>query len=398
MRFALFYHTVRSDWNHGHSHFLRGMVRALAALGHQAICYEEAGGWSVTNLVAEYGLGPLVQFRRRFPDIETRLYRCEPHAELERRLARELSGVDVVIAHEWPAIENPGLMDALARLKRTCGFKLLLHDNHHRILTQPVRLARTHLERFDAVLAYGPSMAAEYRRRFGLREVHVLHEAADTSLFRPLAADPERPEDDALFIGNWGGRDRAHEMREFLLRPAKHFRKEGRRFAIYGVRYPPPVLRTIRDYYGVDYRGWLPNYRVPEAFAQARVGIHVVRRQYARVLYGIPTIRVFEALACGVPLVSTRWQDTDHLFREGQDYLVVDTRAQMEEALAWLWEDETARRRLARSGLARIRAEHTYLHRAEQLLGIIARIVVPRDTRAGREPAARVEAREALRA
>jgi spore maturation protein CgeB len=371
VRFALFYHSVRSDWNHGNAHFLRGVVRALLALGHEVVCYEEAGNWSTANLVAEHGIRPLVQFHRRFPFVKVHLYHREPAVALERRLLRELQGIDVVVIHEWTAVENPQLLDILTRGKRFCGYSLLFHDTHYRILTQPTRLARLEPGRFDAILAYGPSIAAEYRHRFGLRNVHVVHEAADTPLFHPLMPDPGLPMDDAIFIGNWGGRDRAHELREFLLRPAKHVRGYGR-FAVHGVRYPPSAVATIERFYGVDFRGWLPNYLVPQAYAQSRVAIHVVRRQYAHALYGIPTIRVFEALACGVPLVSTRWPDTDGLFRAGRDYLVVDTRSQMDEALAWLWGDDLAREQLIASGLARIKAQHTCFHRAEQLLGIVA--------------------------
>ncbi|MGH2350234.1 MAG: CgeB family protein [Chloroflexota bacterium] len=373
MRVALFSHSIRSDWNHGKAPFLRGMVRALMALGHEAVCYEQAGGWSVTNLVAERGLRPLVQFRRHFPFIRVRLYGMETPAALERRLRRELSGVEVVIIDEWPAIENPALVHLLVRLKRACGFLLFFHDTHYRILTQPIRMARLGFERFDAILAYGPSIADEYRRRFGLCDVHVFHEAADVALFRPLPADPARPMDDAIFIGNWGGRDRSHEMREFLFRPARQF-KGQRRFALHGVRYPPAVLDTIWRVCGVEYRGWLPNYLVPQAFAQSRVVLHVMRRQYARVLSGTPTIRPFEALSCGAALVTTPWCDTDGLFRAGEDYVVVDTRAQMVDALQWLWCDEAARERLGRNGLARIRSAHTCRHRAEQLLSIVARL------------------------
>ena len=377
MRFALFYHSIRSDWNHGNAHFLRGMVRALTSLGHDVLCLEEAGGWSVTNLVREHGVRPLVEFRRRFPFARVRLYPPEPRAALERRLRADLVGVDVVVVHEWPAVEHPALVDLLARLRRAYGFHLLFHDTHYRILTQPVRVSRLGLERFDAILAYGPAIADEYRRRFGLQEVHVFHEAADVDLFHPHRPDAAGPLDDALFVGNWGGRDRAHELREYLLRPARRFRRT-RRFAIYGVRYPPEVLDTVQRVYGVEYRGWLPNYLAPGAFAQTRVGLHVVRQQYARVLHGTPTIRVFEALACGTALVSTRWRDTDGLFRAGEDYLVVDSRAQMEEALDWLWRDPAARESLGRSGLARVLTHHTCRHRAEQLLEIVARLRLKR--------------------
>ena len=298
MRYAFFCHSVRSDWNQGNAHFLRGLVRALTDLGHRAVCYEEAAGWSVTNLVAGAGLRPLVEFRRCFPLIDVRLYAREPAHELERSLRAELDGVDVVVLHEWPAAEHPALLEALLRLRRTSGFRLLFHDTHYRVLTEPVRMARLGLERCDAILAFSPSLAAAYRDSLGLpgAAVNVFHEGADTAIFHPRPRDPGRPTDDAVFVGNWGGPDRAAELRAFVFDPARRFRR--RRFALYGVRYPPEALADLRAGGGVEYRGWLPNHRVPDAFAQARVVLHVPRRQYARLLYGTPTIRVFEALAC----------------------------------------------------------------------------------------------------
>lgn len=373
MRFAFFYHSTRSDWNNGNAHFLRGLVRALAGMGHEAVCYEERAGWSVTNLVAGAGLRPLVEFRRRFPFVDVRLYDPAHMRDLEARLQAELAGVDVVVLHEWPAFERPALLELLLRLRRPCGYRLLFHDTHYRIITQPVRTARLGLERCDAILAYSPSVGAAYTACLGLDAgtVFVVHEAADTDLFHPQQPDPQRPLDDALFVGNWGGPDRAAELRAFLLRPARQYRG-SRRFALYGVRYPPEVLRIVAGRYGVDYRGWLPNHLVPQAFAQSRTVLHVPRRPYVRVLYGTPTIRVFEALACGAALVSTPWLDTDALFRAQDDYVVADTPARLQEALEWLWRDEDARRRLGQSGRERILARHTCRHRAEQILGIVA--------------------------
>jgi spore maturation protein CgeB len=375
VRFAFFYHSARSDWNHGNANFLRGLVRSLTELGHTSVCYEAARNWSVTNLVAEAGLRPLVEFRRRFPFVDVRLYAPQPLAALERRLARELCGVDVVVLHEWPAVEQPALLQLLLRLRRRCGYRLLFHDTHYRVLTQPSRIARLGLERCDAILAFSPSLAATYRERLGLgpETVHVVHEAADDALFRPLPSDPDRPLDDALFVGNWGGPDRASELRAFLFRPARRA-GPGRRFALYGVRYPPETLRVLQQRCGIDYRGWLPNHLVPQALAQTRAVLHIPRRQYVRVLHGTPTIRVFEVLACAAPLVSTYWPDTDGLFRAGVDYAVADTPRQMEEALRWLWRDEGAARRLGHSGRERILAHHTCRHRAEQILGIVGRL------------------------
>ena len=69
---------------------------------------------------------------------------------------------------------------------------------------------------------------------------------------------------------------------------------------------------------GIEYRGYLPNLMAPRAFSQSALALHVPRRQYANGLSGIPTIRVFEALACGATLVCSPWSDAEQLFRAGR--------------------------------------------------------------------------------
>jgi spore maturation protein CgeB len=142
---------------------------------------------------------------------------------------------------------------------------------------------------------------------------------------------------------------------------------------VYGVRYPPAAERAVREA-GLRYGGWLANHRVPDAFARHRVTVHVPRRAYVRRLPGVPTIRVFEALACGIPLVCAPWEDTEGLFRAGQDYLVADDRVQMTMHLRSLLEDREAAARIASNGLARIRERHTCSHRVEQLLEIVGEL------------------------
>jgi spore maturation protein CgeB len=84
----------------------------------------------------------------------------------------------------------------------------------------------------------------------------------------------------------------------------------------------------------------------------------------------VPTIRVFEALAAGAPLVCSPWTDSENLFRAGEDYVLVPDAAAMIAALEHLLEDHNARRQLAANGSKTIRARHTCGHRAEQLLEI----------------------------
>jgi spore maturation protein CgeB len=105
--------------------------------------------------------------------------------------------------------------------------------------------------------------------------------------------------------------------------------------------------------------------------------VHVPRRFYTEVLPGIPTIRVFEALACGIPLVSAPWDDCEHLFRVGEDFLMVRNGAEMTRALTDISNDPALREMLVRNGLETVAARHSCAHRADQLLSIVERIRAP---------------------
>jgi spore maturation protein CgeB len=136
------------------------------------------------------------------------------------------------------------------------------------------------------------------------------------------------------------------------------------------VRYPDHALRAL-DEHGARYRGWLPNARAPEVFARHLATVHVPRRFYVDLLPGIPTIRVFEALACGIPLLCAPWRDDEGLFRPGEDYLVARDGAEMARHMAAVRGDAGLRGSLVANGLAAIRARHSCAHRTAELLGVL---------------------------
>jgi spore maturation protein CgeB len=252
--------------------------------------------------------------------------------------------------------------------RRGAAFTLLFHDTHHRAVSEPDAIRQFDLDGYDGVLAFGEALAEVYRGWGWGRRVHVWHEAADTRLFHPPGDEGERQ--GLVWIGNWGDDERSAELESFLFRPA---RTVGLPLDVYGVRYPPLALNTVA-HYGARYRGWLPNARAPEVFARHLATVHVPRRFYVEMLPGIPTIRVFEALACGIPLVSAPWSDCEGLFRPGRDFLVARNEAEMERHLTMLRHDGDLRRALVENGLAAIRSRHSCAHRADQLLAILTAV------------------------
>lgn len=362
LSFRFFAHSWISDWNHGNAHFLRGLVNELENLGHEVRCYEERNGWSMKNLAHEEksaACESLIAFRKAFPEMDIRFYTRD--SSLPSFLESELADADVVVVHEW---NSPDVISAILSLESALGFRILFHDTHHRAYTNPQEILRIPLDQFDGVLAFGDAIRRIYSEGFGVKRVWTFHEAADIAHFFPIEAIKDT---DVVWIGNWGDDERTRELESFLMAPASFMRDY--KFAVHGVRYPDAGLQRLQDS-GIDFRGYLPNLCAPKAYSHSKISLHVPRRFYANGLSGVPTIRVFEALASGSPLVCAPWNDAEHLFRPGQDYVCVpDTQAMISE-LTFLLRDDKARQQLAASGLETIRARHTCAHRAEQLIEI----------------------------
>jgi spore maturation protein CgeB len=358
----IFAHSWVSDWNHGNAHFLRGLARNLKRMGHDVRCYEQLGSWSLSNLVRHEGeraIDSIDQFRRMYPELDIRFYNNDE--SLADFAARELRGADVVLIHEW---NEPHVVNTLLSLKKQLGFKALFHDTHHRAYTSPREILRLHLHLFDGVLAFGEPLRQIYTDGFGVPKAWTFHEAADVDTFGPRDVGKMI---DVLWIGNWGDEERSEELREYFVRPVGAVRK-GRAVA-HGVRYPVEAVKELAEA-GIEYRGYLPNLRAPEVYGASRVSLHVPRRQYTNGLSGIPTIRVFEALACGATLLCSPWSDVERLFRPGEDFLVVQDGDEMEAELGRLIRDDTARAQIAANGLKTVHQRHTCAHRAEQLISI----------------------------
>ncbi|HVU50011.1 MAG TPA: glycosyltransferase [Polyangia bacterium] len=359
MRFVMFCHSLVSDWNHGNAHFLRGIVSELQAAGHLVDVYEPEDGWSRTNLLEERGQSAVAAFEARFPSLRSMTY-APGGPELETALA----GADVVIVHEWT---DPALVAALgAHRARRGHYRLLYHDTHHRAVSDRASWERLPLGGYDAALVFGRALAEVYRARSAVPRVFTWHEAADVRVFHPLPA-PALRACDLVWIGNWGDDERAAELDEFLLGP---IRTLGLSAEIYGVRYPERAIAAL-EAAGAVYRGYLPNHEAPAVFAGARLTVHVPRRYYAEALPGIPTIRPFEALACGVPMISAPWQDAEGLFEAGRDFLYARSGAEMTRSIAGLLSDEPRRRALAQHGRATILRRHTCAHRVAELLQLL---------------------------
>ena len=349
MKIAYFTHSLTSCWNHGNAHFLRGVLSELIARGHDVTVWEPEGAWSLANLLGDHGEEGLTAYRTAYPELASRTYGAEADAEAMT------DGADLVLMHEW---NEPALVKAVGDLrKRGSRFTLLFHDTHHRAVSAPEEMRAYDLSGYDGVLAFGETLSEVYRGWGWHGRVWTWHEAADTRRFHPAVQEGERS--GLVWIGNWGDGERTEELERFLFAPAA---AADLPLDIYGVRYPAEA-REMLARHGAAYHGWAPNAGAPAIFAKALATVHVPRRYYATILPGIPTIRVFEALACGIPLVSAPWDDAEHLFRPGTDYLVAKDGTEMTRNLTALRDDPALRQSVVTHGLETILARHTCAHR-----------------------------------
>jgi spore maturation protein CgeB len=371
MRIVMFYHSLVSDWNHGNAHFLRGVASELLSRGAQVSIYEPRGAWSLESLIKEQGDGPIEAFHRAYPMLESQVY--DPDSI---DLDAALDGAMLVLVHEW---NSHDLVARIGRHRRdNPHYRLLFHDTHHRAVSEPGAMAAYELKHYDGVLAFGEVIRQMYLRRGWAAQAWTWHEAADVRVFQPIGGAEKRH--DLVWIGNWGDGERTAELHEFLLDPARDLDLEGN---VHGVRYADEALVALR-HTRLAYRGWLPNFDAPAVFASHRFTVHVPRGPYVRALPGIPTIRPFEALACGIPLISAPWDDVEGLFRPGRDLLFARNGNDMRRHMRGLLEDPGMAAEIAAFGLERIHERHTCGHRVDELLAIHASLA--------RAPTARIHA------
>jgi len=351
MRAVFFVHSLLADWKHGNSHFLRGIATELIARGHEVLIFEPR-----QSLIAAQGAETLAGFRAAYPRLASQRY--DP-ATLD--LDRALEGAGLVIVHEW---SDPVLTHRLGYHRRHGGaYRLLFHDTHHRTITHKAAFSAYSLEDYDGVLTCGAAVRDLYLKNGWARAAWTWHGAADTRVFYPRGVEDRAG--DLVWVGNWGDDDRL-ELREYLTGPVRELGLFAR---VYGAPASETGRRALLEA-GIDPAGWIPNGEVPRAFARFALTVSVPRRPQSQT----PTTQAFEALACGIPLVSAPWDDAEDLFEAGRDYLLAHNGEEMKLLLRELLDDPARAVELARAGRETLLSRHTCAHRVNELLEIYRQV------------------------
>jgi spore maturation protein CgeB len=345
MRLVIFGLSISSSWGNGHATLWRGLCRALVARGHKVIFFERD-----VPYYAEH------RDLTEMPGLRLCLYPAWDDV-LDNARA-ELAAADAAIVTSY----CPDAIDA-AELVLSSNIRRVFYD-----LDTPVTLDRLRsgqpveyigprgLQDFDLVLSYtGGAALTELRQRLGARRVFPLYGSVDPEVHRPVPPI-ERFRADLSYLGTYAA-DRQAALDELFLGPAR--RLPDRRFVLGGALYPQDFGWTGNIYFVRH----LPPAEHPAFFSSSLLTLNVTRRAMAEMGY-CPSGRLFEAAACGAPILSDRWEGLEQFFEPGREILIAcDTDAAIEAMRMPRHELE----RIARQARERTLAEHSAARRADEL-------------------------------
>jgi spore maturation protein CgeB len=349
--------SITSSWGNGHATNYRALVRELDARGHDVLFLERDVPW----YAAQRDLASP-------PWGRTFLY--ESVDELRERFGDDVRDADLVIVGSYV----PEGVAVGSWVTSAAGGTSAFYD-----IDTPVtlaKLARGDFEyldpglvgAFDLYLSFtgGPTLE-RLEREYGARRAHAFYCLVDPDVYGPVEAGLRW---DLGYLGTYS-HDRQPQVDALLVMPA---RAEPRaRFVVAGPRYPP----GLRWPANVDRLEHVPPTGHRAFYAAQRWTLNVTRADM-RAAGWSPSVRLFEAAACGVPVISDRWPGLDELFRDGEEIVIADSPDDVLRVLRAIPDDE--RRAIGERARAKVLAEHTAARRVDQLEAL----VVPPCTRMGR--------------
>jgi spore maturation protein CgeB len=350
VKLVVFGLSVSSSWGNGHATLWRGLIKALGRLGHHTVFFERD-----TPFYAEH------RDLQELPGGDLVLYSA--FQDIRRQAAKHLSDADAAFVTSYcpDAIEaGRNVLNSPARVR--CFYDLDTGVTLERLRSgQPVEyIPARGLADFDLVLSYtGGQALTELKTRLGARHVAPLYGSVDPEVHHPAPAD-ERYRADLSYLGTYSA-DRQAALDELFLEPAR--RRPDLRFLIGGPQYPGGFPWTENIYFIPH----VPPADHPAFYCSSRLTLSVTRGPMAEMGY-CPSGRLFEAAACGVPILSDEWEGLDYFFEPGREILVARTTGHVMDALAMPPE---ALARIARAGRERVLAVHTANRRALELENIL---------------------------
>jgi spore maturation protein CgeB len=346
MKLVIFGLTISSSWGNGHATLWRGLCRALIRRGHQVVFFER----DVPYYAAHRDLHSLAGMR---------LCLYSEWDEVRHQAERELHDADAGMVTSYcpdGIAASELLLSSAARLKTYYDLDTPVTLDHWRNGRALTYIPPQGLGDFDLVLSFAGGGALELlRTEMGAQRVAPLYGSVDPEMHRP--GNPVKDyRADLSYLGTYA-EERQQSLRELFIEPAR--RMPQQRFLIGGAQYPQEFPWTQNIYFVRH----VPPSEHGAFFSSSRLTLNVTRRAMVELGY-CPPGRLFEAAACGTPMVSDLWKGLDEFFQPGEEILVSTKPEDTMEALE-LGPAELAR--IGRQARERALAEHTADHRVLEL-------------------------------
>jgi spore maturation protein CgeB len=353
MKLVIFGLTVSSSWGNGHATLWRALLRAFAKRGHDVVFFER----DVPYYAAHRDL-------RELDHGQLQLY--AEWESVRQSAQRELDDADAAMVTSY----CPDGVSASELVLDSNVARRVFYD-----LDTPVTLSQLSagervpylpaqgLGDFDLVLSYtGGEALHELRSRLNARLTAPLYGSVDPDEHRPVAPVAAY-RSDLSYLGTYA-EDRQRALTELFLEPAR--RLPSRRFLIGGAQYPSSFPWSEN----IHFKRHLPPAEHPAFFSSSRMTLNVTRYAMANMGW-CPSGRLFEAAACGVPILSDSWMGLDQFFTPGSEILVAEN---SEDAIAAVALDDETLRAVALAARERTLTEHTADRRAAELESMLASV------------------------
>lgn len=333
--------SITSSWGNGHATTYRGLLRELAARGHDVLFLERDLPFYADNRDL-----PTPPFGT------TRLY--QGLEELADRFTKEIARADLVVIGSYVP-EGVSVAEWVMRIRRG---PVAFYDIDTPVTLRGLRdgttdyLSKNLVPRFDLYLSFtGGPVLRLLEQKYGAKRARALHCSVDPAVYRPERV-PLRWQ--LGYLGTYS-EDRQPSVDRLLLAPAKLRPEE--RFIVAGAQYP----QGIRWPDNVEHRVHLPPSEHRVFYGAQRFTLNVTR-DAMRALGFSPSVRLFEAAACATPVISDRWPGIEAFFEPDTEILLVDDTRDLLKILDQVGEDQ--RHAMGQRARARVMREHTAAHRA----------------------------------
>jgi spore maturation protein CgeB len=336
--------SITSSWGNGHATTYRGLVRELSGRGHDILFLERDVPWYASNRDLPRPRHGRTALYRTIHDLKRRFTGAVEEADLVIVGSYVPQGAEV---GEWVTRTARGLT-AFYDIDTPVTLAKLARGEEEYLTAQLIPEYRLYLS-----FTGGPTLE-RLEQDYGAPMARALYCSVDPSLYYP---EPVATEWDLGYMGTYS-QDRQPALTRLLGDPARSW-PEGR-FVVAGPQYP----RSIRWPHNVHRIQHLPPKRHRRFYNAQHFTLNLTRADMVTAGFS-PSVRLFEAAACGTPIISDHWDGIESIFQPGREVLIARS---SKEVLQWVRDlPESERRAIGKHARDRVLAQHTAAHRAAEL-------------------------------